>query len=690
MSFFSKYPYTDFHELNIDALIKEINELKIQINNFVNLNTIKYADPIQWNITTQYEANTVVIDPISGTAYISTHPVPAGVSLSNTDYWTVVFTLDVLSANQNITFRNDGTNVVATFTSDTGDWLLWNSELYKVTQPIALNTAYVVGFNLQRYSVENFIDDYVTALQNEIGDLSDLDTTAQDNIVDAINELVGIINLLTYSQYATPELYGAAGDGVTDDTAAVQSAFSQGFAVCKPGATYLITDTINLVDNTNIIGNGATIKVKDNVRIDNALLKGDDIKNVIIKDLIIDMNMQNMPVYTENRVTYYNIGAYFIDSEDIDISGCKFINLYNQSIVFYRCGGVLDVKDNYFASPVQYQGQCAEHVVFQTIGEGVTANVQNNLMDNEQPSNPAYGVCGVTAEGCWATLDISNNTLIYCGRNNVHGHRLCPIDLYGNNKNASIHHNYVTSTHMFIRLDCASDISVTDNIFEDVSNAADPANESYIWITWGNRYATMPKMENIVLKNNKFIAKGTKEGALIGIWNSTSGSTVKLKHIVIENNILESNSNYAVILVDGFVDDLYVADNYIEGVVLGIAYTEPISTAAITAYHHTYKNNRVYASVSNAIRATQTATNVTIDGLVFEGNMLQSTAENMSINKPALLIGNRFNSGIYDTVTGSEYTYATGNVFASGVATPFNSATLVHKNNFKGTTIFDS
>ena len=29
---------------------------------FVNLNTIKYADPIQWNITKQYETNTVVID----------------------------------------------------------------------------------------------------------------------------------------------------------------------------------------------------------------------------------------------------------------------------------------------------------------------------------------------------------------------------------------------------------------------------------------------------------------------------------------------------------------------------------------------------------------------------------------------------------------------------------------------------
>ena len=98
MGLFDQFPYTNFHELNLDWLIKLIKELENTVNNFVALNTIKYADPIQWNITTQYEANTVVVDPQTGTAYISSKAVPSGVALTNTDYWSVIFTLDIISA----------------------------------------------------------------------------------------------------------------------------------------------------------------------------------------------------------------------------------------------------------------------------------------------------------------------------------------------------------------------------------------------------------------------------------------------------------------------------------------------------------------------------------------------------------------------------------------------------------------
>lgn len=95
--FWNKYPYSNLHDLNLDWIIKKIVEQDETIKNFINLSTIKYADPIQWNITTQYEANTIVIDPDSGIAYISTQPVPTGVAITNDDYWSVIFDLsDVL------------------------------------------------------------------------------------------------------------------------------------------------------------------------------------------------------------------------------------------------------------------------------------------------------------------------------------------------------------------------------------------------------------------------------------------------------------------------------------------------------------------------------------------------------------------------------------------------------------------
>lgn len=193
MGLFDQFPYTNFHELNLDWLLRMMKELNSTIKNFVALNTIKYADPIQWNITTQYEANTVVVDPQSGTAYISSKAVPSGVALTNTDYWSVIFTLDIISANKNLTLRDDGSNVLATFASAAGDWLLWNGTLYKVSQTINVNEAYVVGYNLDRYTVEMFISDSINELVTIIGDLDDLNTTDNSNLVAAINELVTII-----------------------------------------------------------------------------------------------------------------------------------------------------------------------------------------------------------------------------------------------------------------------------------------------------------------------------------------------------------------------------------------------------------------------------------------------------------------------------------------------------------------
>lgn len=96
MAFYDKFPYTNFQELNLDWILQYLKAQEEQIKNFIAVSSIKYADPIQWNITTQYEANTIVIDPQTGTAYISTQPVPSGVALSNADYWTVVFDLQTI------------------------------------------------------------------------------------------------------------------------------------------------------------------------------------------------------------------------------------------------------------------------------------------------------------------------------------------------------------------------------------------------------------------------------------------------------------------------------------------------------------------------------------------------------------------------------------------------------------------
>ena len=90
---FNQYPYINVNDLNLDYILSQIKVMMNEVTNFVSINAIKYADPIQWDITRQYEKNTIVIDPVTGTAYISVAPVPAGVALTRPEYWTVVLTL---------------------------------------------------------------------------------------------------------------------------------------------------------------------------------------------------------------------------------------------------------------------------------------------------------------------------------------------------------------------------------------------------------------------------------------------------------------------------------------------------------------------------------------------------------------------------------------------------------------------
>ena len=59
---FNEYPYRNLTDVNLDFILKHIKNLETNLQDFIKLNTIKYADPIDWNISKQYEANTVVVN----------------------------------------------------------------------------------------------------------------------------------------------------------------------------------------------------------------------------------------------------------------------------------------------------------------------------------------------------------------------------------------------------------------------------------------------------------------------------------------------------------------------------------------------------------------------------------------------------------------------------------------------------
>ena len=86
MSYF-EFPHTRNYDGDLGFIIKRLDELNAAYNNFFEYNTIKFHDPIEWSITETYPANNIVYDEQSETFYIAKQAVPAGIDISNNDYW---------------------------------------------------------------------------------------------------------------------------------------------------------------------------------------------------------------------------------------------------------------------------------------------------------------------------------------------------------------------------------------------------------------------------------------------------------------------------------------------------------------------------------------------------------------------------------------------------------------------------
>lgn len=232
------FPHTHFYDDDLRELLKKVFELNNDVKNFVSVNAIKYANPIQWDITRQYEKNTIVIDPLTGTAYISVAAVPSGVALTREEFWTPVFDLGqfVVRASKNFTTRyEEETTLTATFNSAAGEWIVWGDTLYVANVNITAGDSYVIDGNIRHITVEEVKNAIMQLIANNydaiitmIGDLNDLTTTEKNNIVAAINELV---------------------TGLSDEVQARKDADS-GLSNRIDGEVQAITDAVNDLNDT--------------------------------------------------------------------------------------------------------------------------------------------------------------------------------------------------------------------------------------------------------------------------------------------------------------------------------------------------------------------------------------------------------------------------------------------------------
>lgn len=292
MAFYDKFPYTNFQEINLDRIIKELMDVKDGLQFVIDNASLKYADPIQWNITHQYQANTVVIDPATGIAYISTKPVPDNVQITDTGYWTPIFDLSDLFSDleQEITDEQTARQAADHALSDD-----ITAETTARTNAVNTLTANITAEEMARIAADNAL------------------STRIDNII-------------VQTEYPNFDIrkYGGTGDGVTNDTNAFNACMAENGIVYLPqfpGALYVL-DTIELGNDTTVIGTKSQIKQNQNVlfRItgNNVTIKGIEVSSrdtcISIKalsqiaDILIDdvyiSNCQTMLSDIESTANY--------------------------------------------------------------------------------------------------------------------------------------------------------------------------------------------------------------------------------------------------------------------------------------------------------------------------------------------------------------------------------------------------
>lgn len=195
--FINQFPYSDFHEMNLDWILKAVKNISNEMKAFIAANEVTYEGI--WNITNQYEKNDIVLDQVRGYLMISIQPVPAGIDLLNEDYWIPVSPFKV-----DIDFNADSYNAIA-------------------------NKTVTNKFN----SIDGRLDTTFERIDSALNDLVDTDTqltdainTERDSRVSAVESLLSDLADETEARTAADASFASALSTETAARTAADTALS--------------------------------------------------------------------------------------------------------------------------------------------------------------------------------------------------------------------------------------------------------------------------------------------------------------------------------------------------------------------------------------------------------------------------------------------------------------------------------
>lgn len=356
--------------------------------------------------------------------------------------------------------------------------------------------------------------------------------------------------------YVTPEMFGAVGNGVNNDTTALQDAIDSGKPVLCVGH-YAITG----VDVSGEIY-GGTFSFLNNAQYAHLF-------NIVGDTIIKNANFDCACSVAKDNVNFTNKGIIWESESDLTISGCVFNNITDMFIELQHGVGTVKINNNEFnadAAGTDY----GTYVIY-----AVGCNCPElNIIDNVFKGN---GNANTNASGVFMAAMTAGNHVI---RNNVFDGlgkksttkqaRICVLDMYFNVSHVYIENNEIINCAWSpLRLHGTHDVTFKNN---HVTIENDFIDEWCILIadTPGSGGASPVGCDKIFIQNNSFdigthdvggVETNNRIYYFIRATSASGDATSKIDNVFIKNNAVKGYINPYFFIYDYSVKNVVIEEN---------------------------------------------------------------------------------------------------------------------------------